>query len=269
MLDRKRALAIALVGIFLASLSHLEKTGYFAKKECALVARVIDGDTFVLSDGRRVRLLSINAPEKEEYYWAESKAALEKLVSGKEVCLERDVVPVDKYGRLLRYVYANGTFVNLYLVRNGFAKASFVPPNLKYMQAFIEAEAFAIENSLGMWRRKSEYYGCFKITGVKLEGRDEHVTLKNVCNFPIRMLNWLVEDEGKNLVRIRDDIIVPPNGNVTLYSSEPRSMEGGLLHRGKIVYLGNYPLWDNDGDLFVLRDPRNSLVIAERILQSS
>ena len=37
-----------------------------AKAETATVLRVIDGDTCLLEDGRRVRYLGINSPEKGE-----------------------------------------------------------------------------------------------------------------------------------------------------------------------------------------------------------
>lgn len=85
------------------------------------VVRVIDGDTFVLASGESVRLICIDAPEIDEENYEESREYLEFLVLGQEVNLEKDVSDSDEYGRLLRYAYFNGTFINQEMVRNGFA----------------------------------------------------------------------------------------------------------------------------------------------------
>ena len=58
--------------------------------EEARVVRVIDGDTLELQDGRIVRLLGVNAPERDESYYLESKERLIELVFGKKVFLEYD-----------------------------------------------------------------------------------------------------------------------------------------------------------------------------------
>lgn len=103
------------------------------------VARVIDGDTIKLSNGDRVRYIGINTPETKhprkgvEYFGPEASAFNKKLVGGKKVRLEFDVQRRDRYGRLLAYVYLlDGTFVNLELVRQGFAQVSTFPPNVKH-----------------------------------------------------------------------------------------------------------------------------------------
>src|SRR5215210_9222568 len=59
----------------------------------ATVERIVDGDTLVLADGRRVRLVQIDAPEEGEgeCYAREATATLEKLVpAGSRVTLETD-----------------------------------------------------------------------------------------------------------------------------------------------------------------------------------
>ena len=78
-----------------------------------LVSRVIDGDTIDLDNGDRVRLVQIDAPESgEECYAAKSGRLLRQLLPvGSEVRLEADrrLDKVDRYGRLLRYVFVSGT----------------------------------------------------------------------------------------------------------------------------------------------------------------
>src|SRR3989344_5552836 len=68
------------------------------------VVRVVDGDTIELEDKVKVRLLGVNAPERGECYFEESKKVLEALVEGTTVFLTKDVTGTDRYGRLLRYV---------------------------------------------------------------------------------------------------------------------------------------------------------------------
>jgi len=70
-----------------------------------IVSEVIDGDTFKLSSGETVRLICVDAPEKNTKGYEEAKKFLSDLILNKEVRLEKDVSEKDSYGRLLRYVY--------------------------------------------------------------------------------------------------------------------------------------------------------------------
>jgi len=115
------------------------------------VSRVIDGDTFVLSNNERVRLIGIDTPEQGEYYYEESKARLTELVNEKNVTLERDIENKDRYNRLLRYVYINDSFVNLILTEEGYARSYPYEPNTKYRELFDDAENEARENGKGRW----------------------------------------------------------------------------------------------------------------------
>jgi endonuclease YncB( thermonuclease family) len=93
------------------------------------VTRVVDGDTIDVSSGKRVRLVQIDTPEAGgECYGAEAAAELGRLLPvGTRVALERDPAldNADRYGRLLRYVFKDGTNVNLVLVRRGAASVWF------------------------------------------------------------------------------------------------------------------------------------------------
>ena len=61
--------------------------------ELKLVDKVIDGDTFDISSGDRVRLADINAPERNQTGYSEARDYLVALVNGKTVYLDVD----DKY----------------------------------------------------------------------------------------------------------------------------------------------------------------------------
>jgi endonuclease YncB( thermonuclease family) len=69
---------------------------------------VADGDTFSLADGRRVRLLGVDAPELGRCMSSEATARLQELVGGKQVRL-KDVTH-DDYGRILASVLVDAPF---------------------------------------------------------------------------------------------------------------------------------------------------------------
>ncbi len=126
------------------------------------VIRVIDGDTIEIKGKQKVRYIGINTPEiyhdttgkktGEQCFANESYFENKKLVEGKEIFIQKDVSEVDKYKRLLCYVWVGGTFVNDYLVRQGFAQVSTFPPDVKYQQQFLEAQEEAKVNNRGLWK---------------------------------------------------------------------------------------------------------------------
>ena len=121
------------------------------------VARVIDGDTIELEGGERVRYIGIDAPELEysrkqvQCFADESKKKNQELVEGKEIRLEKDTRDRDAFGRLLRYVYRGNVFINLELVRQGFALTATYPPDVKYQADFLKAQKEAGEAKRGLW----------------------------------------------------------------------------------------------------------------------
>ncbi|MBD3253049.1 hypothetical protein GF386_04920 [Candidatus Pacearchaeota archaeon] len=99
-----------------------------------LVVEVIDGDTFVLGNMDRIRLICIDAPEKNQKGFQESKIFLETLILNKQVRLEKDISEKDRYGRLLRYVYVNTSngeiFINKYMFEQGYAELTPIEPDI-------------------------------------------------------------------------------------------------------------------------------------------
>ena len=124
--------------------------------EQALVTSVIDGDTVELEDGRRVRYLGIDTPESGEYYAEEATARNKDLVEGKTVELQRGKRDQDEYGRLLRYVYVDGIFVNAELVAEGYATAYIFNPDDRYSQILVQLEQYAKMRERGLWATESQ-----------------------------------------------------------------------------------------------------------------
>ena len=118
----------------------------------------VDGDTFELDTGERVRFIGIDTPEYQpwkgriDYFGKEASEFSKRYLTGKKVILESDIQEKDKYGRTLAYVYLeNGEFVNKVLVEQGYARAKYYRPNGRYRQVFKEAEQKAKENHKGLW----------------------------------------------------------------------------------------------------------------------
>lgn len=97
------------------------------------VDRVIDGDTFVLTNKQEIRLMSVNAPETGLCGSVEATDKLTSLILGKKVRLEGDIN--DHFGRLLALVYIDDILVNKEMILSGWARftstASSESENLK------------------------------------------------------------------------------------------------------------------------------------------
>lgn len=135
---------------------HLVTDGFFT------VVKVIDGDTFWVADdnGRfKVRFIGIDAPETRNTRWKqkgplakEAKNFVKQLTDNKRVRLELDVQKKDRYERILAYIYlADGTFLNAELVKKGYAVVDTYPPNVKYVDLFVEMQQEAKAKRLGVW----------------------------------------------------------------------------------------------------------------------
>lgn len=116
------------------------------------VVRVIDGDTFEIESGEKVRMIGINTPEISDIYGKEAKYYLSNLILNKTVELKTDNISKnhDRYQRLLRYVILDGVDINKLMISEGYAfaylKYRFGELN-NYKQTQIKARA---ENK-GIW----------------------------------------------------------------------------------------------------------------------
>ncbi len=132
--------------------------------EYTTVTEVIDGDTIVVSSGETVRLIGIDTPElyegaNAECFATEAKSRTVQLLASKKIRLVRDVSDLDKYERLLRYVYIDDplssiteeTSINEILVQEGYAVAKSYPPNTTLSETLEQLEEQSKEQGLGLW----------------------------------------------------------------------------------------------------------------------
>ncbi|WAK01380.1 thermonuclease family protein [Methylobacter sp. YRD-M1] len=140
------------------------------------VKKVFDGDTVLLEDGRKIRLLGINTPEvrhRNEDPQAggdEAKQWLINKLQNRKVRLETDVEKTDKYKRTLAHLFTeNDEHINLQLVGAGLAAVSIYPPNLLHAAELIKAQDQAEQARSGIWQRAE--YAAIPIGSLTDQGR--------------------------------------------------------------------------------------------------
>ena len=131
----------------------LVASGLSSENSC-VVSAVVDGDTLDCSDGRRIRLLLIDAPEMGQGpFGAVAKEGLESMAQvGSTLQVELDVEHEDRYGRVLAYLYDGvGQSINEEMVRRGLAVVSVYPPNVKYVETYRSSSEVAEAAGAGLW----------------------------------------------------------------------------------------------------------------------
>lgn len=127
------------------------------------VVRVVDGDTITVSQNgvnQTLRLIGLNTPETVdprkpvECFGQEASAKAKELLTGKTVTLEADPTQgeLDKYNRLLRYVYLpDGRLYNKLMIEQGYAYEYTYNLPYKYQAQFKQAESEARAAKRGLW----------------------------------------------------------------------------------------------------------------------
>ena len=159
---KARNLIIGLVALLSASYMGLNTLGSQDAKavDVYMVTRVVDGDTLEIQQGEKkekVRLIGVDTPETVkpntpvQPYGKEASDFTKSMLLNKEVTLEFDAARTDKYGRLLAYIYLDNKMFNETLLEEGYARLMTVPPNVKYVERFVELQKQAREAEKGLW----------------------------------------------------------------------------------------------------------------------
>ncbi len=226
------------------------------------VARVIDGDTIKLSSGEKVRLLNIDTPERGQHYWRESTARMKALAENMSVFLEADKTNRDRYGRLLRYVYRNDTMLNIVMVREGFARAYYIPPDDEHYKEIMEEESYARERKLGIWQFENITDAfCVWIYEMKPDpkGRDEenlngeYAVLRNSCARPVNLSGWKVE--GSRGAFVFPDFTLQSKATVAIHSGS------GANNATDLYWGSSKPVWKNEHDMLLAYNAQGQMVL--------
>ena len=119
----------------------------------AKVAKIIDGDTVLLSNGLVLRYVGITAPETGEPFEKEATEANRKLVENKTIKLIYDNYKSDKFGRLLAYTYVDNLSVSEELARLGMAEVVVYQKRKPFIlqEQTLKAQDQAKQKKLGIW----------------------------------------------------------------------------------------------------------------------
>ena len=138
--------------------------GYISK-----VTQVTDGDSVVLEDGNRVRLIGIQAPKlalgREGFSdWPLAKEAKDKLaliILGAKVRLDFGNEKRDRHNRILAHLYIinddeSEIWVQNYMLEQGMARVYSFADNRLCVEQLLKTEAIARAEKVGIWGQ--EYY---------------------------------------------------------------------------------------------------------------
>lgn len=206
-----RILATGIILSLVPVLAWGQQCPELAVHERVRLSAVHDGDTLRLTDGRRVRLIAINAPElatdgkAEQPLARASREAVEAFFADTAlVHLSFESRRTDRYGRTLAHVtHPSGRNLESYLVRQGLALPLAVPPDMAYGRCLQELAAEARRERRGIWR--TDYWQPLpanRLDGVEPQFR---VLCGQISKADLQQDLWL-ELEGDLVIRIdRED----------------------------------------------------------------
>jgi micrococcal nuclease len=175
------------------------------------LSAVHDGDTLRLTDGRRLRLLSVNAPElaidgkAEQPLARASREAVEAFFADtKSVHLSFESRRADRYGRLLAHVtHPSGRNLESYLVRQGLALPLVVPPDMAFATCLQALAEEARREGRGIWQ--TDYWQPLPATELERAEPEFRVVCGQISKVDLQQDLWL-ELTGDLVIRIaRED----------------------------------------------------------------
>jgi micrococcal nuclease len=204
-----------LSGIYYYNLTEPESLVTTAK-----VIKVIDGDTLVLEDQTKVRLIGINTPESSEPLYEEAKQFLTQKVQNKTIILKQS--GQDKYQRTLGYI-------NQEIISQGLASLYYYEKD-NYYEDMKKAEQEARESSLGIWK-KSPNQLCIKILEFKTKD-PEKLVLENICSHELEIT---YKDDATHIYQAT----IPPKS----------TYKNNFSH-----------IWNNEGDTLYIYDEKGLIL---------
>ncbi|HEX7763483.1 MAG TPA: thermonuclease family protein [Cellvibrio sp.] len=210
MVPRVKTPGMKVPGVFLCLFLSLSCAADCGRPAGALlsVARVSDGDTLKLEDGRSVRVLGINAPElargqaPAQPLGREARAAAQAFIqrAGGKVQLGFERERADRYGRLLAHVYdSRGRSLAAELLQQGMGLQISVPPNVAQETCLLAFERRAQARGVGVWRNR--YWNAYPAESLAVRDTGFRLLRGRVSRVDVNSSAWL-ELEGNLVVRI-------------------------------------------------------------------
>jgi micrococcal nuclease len=225
------------------------------------VTEVIDGDTFYLGNGDKIRMLGINTPESGRPYAQESTDFLTNMILGKEVTLVNDSKndDVDSYGRLLAHVYVNDTFVNYEIIKAGYAFWYPYTSGTDFDTEYEAAQNDASNKTVGLWI-ESSYNLTIDYIEYDPEGEEadgEYLVLTNHENYNVTMVGWFLQDEAAQTA-YEFNLTIESNTTIRIYTGS------GTDNSTTIFWGWHQGIWNNSGDFAILQDENGYMVDSYR-----
>ena len=135
------------------------------------IKKIIDGDTLILDDGARIRLIGINAPEiknkkyhrKAEPFADQAKRTLTQLLQHRPIKATYDTERKDKYQRHLLHLYnAKQQNINALMLEKGMAFLASTPPNVALVECYQLAQRNAQKKKNGLWKHAPIHASAIK-----------------------------------------------------------------------------------------------------------
>jgi endonuclease YncB( thermonuclease family) len=252
----RAALLLALAAAVVAS-SCEDDAGPTSSGNPARVIEVFDGDSFAI-EGDEVRLLGINAPERDECFADQARERLAGLVEGPTLSItgsgERD-----QFGRLLVYATVDGLDVNETMLDDGMAIV--VQSDHDRNRQYVGAAADAASRGVGLWSVSA----CGPATGAAVAigaiehdppGPDgdvldgEYVEIVNEGDRPIDLNGWVLRDESSSNRLILSTVL----GDRLIVRTGCGRDDASTVH-----WCSDLPVWSNGGDTVLLLEANGNV----------
>lgn len=248
----------------------------YSRQSLGVVTRVIDGDTIevLLDDGQtyQVRYIGMDTPERGDPFYEETTAKNQELLGDGIVTLMKDVSETDRYDRLLRYVFTEELFINLELVRMGYAQAAAYPPDVSCAEIFLETQRVAQDSGFGLWplaaflqstqiasRPTSPSMQSIEsppmgagdgviIQDINYDGKvpmvesDEYAEITNLGSDPVDLDGWRLNAGFPGQDFIFPSYILNPGDTCRVYTDEHHPESCGFS------FNNDQAIWNNKGD---------------------
>lgn len=235
------------------------------------VIRVSDGDSLRATSAEgelEIRLIGINAPERDDCFGDQATTALEALLMDEPVTLHPWPGETDQFGRELGLLTAGETFVNLSLLETGHAVARSQSDH-GFEDEFEEAERTAANSGMGLWAANA----CGEPSEASLvivhveddpPGDDrqnpngEWVIIENQGDAEVSLDGWVLRDESTRHRYAFPDVMVSAGSTVQVRTGCGEDTRDGA--ELELFWCDpEPPIWNNGGDTAFLLDPNGSI----------
>jgi hypothetical protein len=210
-----------------------------------------------------VRLVGINAPERDECFEQEASAYL--IDHAEDSIVGVETIGSDQFGRTLANLWLEEELLNLTIVLEGMAIGQTADDANPYGQSVLDAEEIAFQDEVGLWA-PGACGGAGEVMGLEIdadtsvfdpEGPDddyldlEKVTIRNKSEGDIDMGGFTLRDESSaNRYVFPEGSTIAVDGVIEVTSGCEATFaicEGGSI-------------WNNGGDMVLVLDRHGNVV---------